>query len=153
MQRGNEQLAQQLTAKDAEQEQERQRLEQEVELHLRQFNATIAEYDAQRIPPADLDAMRRQLIADTEAPWKVRVNALESELEQAKGGLSAQRREIDALKDKLGNLSHEHHATVRDLETRHEMVEAELRAKLDLRGGGGGGGGEGEPVDVERARR
>ena len=53
-------------------------------------------------------------------------------------------------RQRLESASHEQRAAVRELETRHETVEAELRAKLELRAGGGA---TSEVVDLERARR
>ena len=146
LQRSNETLSQQQSAKDAEQEQVRQRWALQLEQAERDFN----DMRQQLIPPADLEAMRFQLIEDAQAPWRTRVAALEAELEQTKGMFAAQRRESEQLKERLDSASHEQRAAVRELETRHEMVEAELRAKLELRAGGGVAS---EVVDLERARR
>ena len=146
LQRTNETLSAQQTSKDAEQEQVRQRWALQLEQAERDFN----DMRQQLIPPADLEAMRFQLIEDAQAPWRTRVSSLEAELEQTKGALAAQRRESEQLKERLESASHEQRAAVRELETRHETVEAELRAKLELRAGGGA---TSEVVDLERARR
>lgn len=101
----------------------------------------------------DLEAMRLQLVDQTEGPWRQRVKVLETELGQTREAAGAHRREAERARAALDATAHEQRAVLREAEVRHETVAAELRAKIELLesapGGGGGGGGE----SVERARR
>lgn len=94
--------------------------------------------------------MRFQLIEDAQAPWRSRVKSLESELQQATDAATSYKRDGEAMRERMETTLHEHRAAMREAELRHEMIESDLRAKLELRGGGAKAS---EPVDVERSRR
>ena len=96
-------LAQERAAKDGEQEHVRQRWGMQLEQAERDFN----DMRSQLIAPAELDAMRFQLIEETEGPWRTRTKTLEAEIEQIRAALAAQRRETEQLKAALDNSSHE----------------------------------------------
>ena len=96
-------LAKERSAKDAEQEQMRQRWGMQLEQAEREFN----EMRSQLIAPAELEAMRFQLMEETEVPWRNRTQALEKELEQTRSALAAQKRETEQLKEALDIASHE----------------------------------------------
>ena len=80
----------------------------------------------------DLEAMRLQLVEQTEVPWRARVKALEGELAAAKEATGNQRREAEHARAAAEAAAHEHRALVRELEAKHETEAAELRARLDM---------------------
>lgn len=80
----------------------------------------------------DLEAMREDLVQQTEAPWKARVKALETELATARESASAHRREAERARTALDSAAHEHRASLRELEVKHGATVADLRAKLEM---------------------
>ena len=124
----NKRLVEEKAASVREQEAQRERWSAQLEQAERDFN----EMRAQLIPPNELEVMRQQLFEEGQAPWRSRVAALEQDVESARSAATAQRREAERLRAALDAQAHEHRATERETEARAYMIEAELRAKLEL---------------------
>ena len=119
-----------------------------------QWAATLEQaqrdFSADMLTRDDLEAMRLQLIEQTEAPWRAKAKALESEVAQARDAAAGHRRDAERARAALDSASHEHRAVVREVEVRHETAEAELRAKVALLESAPAPGGD---EGAERTRR
>ena len=90
------------------------------------------DFSADMLTRDDLEAMRLQLIEQTEAPWKAKVKTLEGEVSASRESAAQYRREAERARASLDAAAHEQRAALREAEVRHETLVAELRAKVEL---------------------
>ena len=82
----------------------------------------------QLIPPAELDAMRVQLVEEAVAPWREQCKALSAEGDAARAAASTSRRELEALRAAHETAAHTHQAALREADTARETVACALPA-------------------------
>ena len=115
-------------AQQAEHAEQRERWAAQLDMAAREFE-TMRE---QLIPPAELEAMRLRIVEEAARPWRARVAELEAGLQAVRAEATSARREAEKHRAAHETLELEHSAALREAESRHETMVAEMRAKLDM---------------------